>query len=57
MASLFNMPVTELKKIGAKRAELFAKLGIYSVGDLVRFYPRTYEDWSKPCRIEDAPEQ
>ncbi len=56
MASLFNMPVTELKKIGAKRAELFAKLGIYSVGDLVRFYPRTYEDWSKPCRIEDAPE-
>ena len=56
MPSLFNMPITKLKKIGEKKAELYARLGIHSVGDLVRFYPRTYEDWSKPFKIAEAPE-
>ncbi|MFR1215293.1 MAG: DEAD/DEAH box helicase, partial [Acutalibacteraceae bacterium] len=34
---------------------LFHKLGVFSVGALLRFYPRTYEDWSQPLTIEQAP--
>lgn len=33
-----------LKGIGEKRAELFNKLGVFSVGDLLRCLPRGYED-------------
>ena len=35
-----------LKGVGEKRAELFSKLGINSVGDILEYYPRMYEDWS-----------
>lgn len=56
MASLFNMPIDRLKGVGKKRAELYNKLGVNSVGELLRFYPRTYEDWSDPYSIADAPE-
>ena len=33
-----------LKGIGEKRAELFNKLGVFNIGDLLRFLPRGYED-------------
>lgn len=52
-SSLFNKSVTSLSGIGAKRAELFNKLGIKSIADLVYFYPRTYEDWSVVTKIEN----
>ncbi len=35
-----------LKGVGEKRAELFYKLGVVSVGDLLNFYPRRYIDYS-----------
>ena len=57
MPSLFKIPVTNLSGIGAKKAQQFYKLGAYSVGDLLRLYPRAYEDWSKPVRIADASAQ
>ncbi len=53
MASLYKTPLTELKGIGKKRAELFNNLGIKSVGDLINFYPRTYEDWTNPEIISE----
>lgn len=53
MASLYKMPISRLSGIGAKRAELFNKLGVYSIGDLLNFYPRTYEDWSTVEKIEN----
>lgn len=37
-------PIQSLPRIGPKRAELFARLGIETVGDLLHFYPRAYED-------------
>lgn len=46
MDSIWNAPVTCLKGIGPKRAQLFAKLGAPSIGALLRLYPRAYEDWS-----------
>jgi ATP-dependent DNA helicase RecG len=55
MSSLFNKKIEELKGIGVKKAERFHNLGLYSVGQLLRYYPRNYEDWSNPVSIADAP--
>ena len=55
MASLFEQEIQTLTGVGEKRAKLFHKLGVFSVGALLRFYPRTYEDWSQPLTIEQAP--
>ncbi len=50
-----DMPVRYLKNIGEKRAQMFERLGIQTVDQLVRHYPRQYEDWSKTVSILDAP--
>lgn len=44
-----------LKGVGEKRAKILNKLGIFTVGDLLRFYPRDYTDWSKITPIVAAP--
>lgn len=36
--------INTLPKIGAAKASLFAKLNIFTVADLLQFYPRDYED-------------
>lgn len=53
MASLFEQPIEFLKGVGKKKAELFRKLGVSSVGELICYYPRTYEDWSNFVSISD----
>ena len=55
MASLFAMDIQKLKGVGEKRAALFRKVGAPTVGELLRLYPRTYEDWSSPVAIGEAP--
>ena len=50
-----NRPIEYLSGIGKKRAELFNKLGIDTVGALLEFYPRLYEDWSNCYEVSDAP--
>ncbi len=57
MASLYTVKIDTLKGLGEKRCELFNKLGIYTVGELLNYYPRTYEDWSEVvdiCDINDG---
>ncbi|MFQ7399735.1 MAG: ATP-dependent DNA helicase RecG, partial [Neglectibacter sp.] len=54
MPSLFEMEITKLKGVGEKRAALYRKLGAPTVGDLLRLYPRAYEDWSEPTPIRDT---
>lgn len=44
-----------LKGVGEARAKTFAKQGIYSVSDLLRNYPRAYEDWNNLTPLRDAP--
>ena len=44
MPSLYEIPVERIKGVGEKRGKLFRKLGVTSVGELLRFYPRGYED-------------
>jgi ATP-dependent DNA helicase RecG len=47
------MSVREVKGIGEKTEQLFAKLGVYTVYDLVHFYPRSYEIYKKPTLINE----
>ncbi len=49
-------PITILKNVGTKRAALYEKLGVSTVGDLLRFYPRTYLDYTSPIPAADCPE-
>lgn len=44
-----------LKGVGPRRAELLARLGVFTLGDLLHLYPRAYEDWRNPFAIADAP--
>ena len=44
-----------IKGIGEKRAQLLNKrLGLFTLEDLVNFYPRTYADLSNPIKICDV---
>ena len=54
MPSLFEYPIENLKGIGEKKGQLFRKLGVGSVGELICYYPRTYEDWSNTVKIADV---
>ena len=54
MPSLFKIPVNQLWGIGKTKENAFNRLGIYTVGDLLEFYPKNYEDWSNPLCINDA---
>lgn len=50
----FDTRVQFLKGVGETRAKTLAGQGIYSVGDLLRNYPRAYEDWNKLTTVRDA---
>ncbi|MDQ5886352.1 MAG: ATP-dependent helicase RecG, partial [Patescibacteria group bacterium] len=45
--------LTYIKGIGASNAKLYASIGINTVGDLINYYPRTYNDYSKVDAIRD----
>lgn len=48
-------PVTELNGIARKRAALYEKLDVLTVGDLVSHFPRGYTDYSEFVEIASAP--
>ena len=50
---LLTDSVQSLKNIGKKRAEQLASVGIYTVNDLVSYYPRQYIDYSMKKNIAD----
>ena len=52
-----NSPLTVLKGVGEKRAKIYAKLGIETVGDLLEHYPRGYLDLTGSLSIKDASEE
>ena len=55
MADVWNLPIGNLKGVGEKRAAQYAKLGVTTVGALLRHFPRSYEDWSAVVPIAAAP--
>ena len=54
-----NKDVKYIKGVGPARVLLLNKLGIFTLKDLITYYPRTYEDRSNPkfiCECEDGEE-
>ncbi|MBR1535381.1 MAG: ATP-dependent DNA helicase RecG [Treponema sp.] len=49
--SELNNTISTLSGIGASKAALFARLNIFTVGDLLQFYPRDYEDRTQKISI------
>lgn len=49
-----DRPITALKGIGPKRAELFERLEIHTCADLLRFFPREYRDFSRVSPVNQA---
>lgn len=45
--------VKYIKGVGPNRVKLLNKIGIFTLEDLITYYPRDYEDRSKPRMIED----
>ena len=46
-------PLKYIKGVGEKRAQLLNKLGIFSLDDLVHYFPRSYLDFSNLTEIKD----
>lgn len=40
-------PVTVIRGVGDKQAENLSRLGVYKIKDLLNFFPRRYDDYSK----------
>jgi ATP-dependent DNA helicase RecG len=45
--------ITDVKGVGPAIAEKFAKLGVFTAGDLLAYFPRTYDDYSDVTPIAD----
>lgn len=52
--STFLTDIRFLKGVGEKRALLLNRLGIDTIGALLRYYPRAYEDFSRTTPIFDC---
>ena len=50
----FSDDIKYIKGVGEARAAGFRSLGVSTVGELLRFYPRAYEDWSKITPISQC---
>lgn len=46
--------LTDLKGVGEKTAKLLNKLGIFSIEDLINYYPRKFDLYMEPVSIENA---
>lgn len=46
--------ITTIRGIGEKNSKIFHKLGVYKIYDLLRYYPRRYQDYSKLVQINKA---
>lgn len=49
-----NTSINELKGVGEKRSELYKKIGVNTVGDLIFHFPRRYIDYSAPISASGA---
>lgn len=48
--------IKELKGIGEKTQRLFEKVGVSTVGDLIRYYPRGYDVYEEPVLLSEVEE-
>lgn len=50
---LLSDNIINIKNIGEERAKKLQKLGIFTVNDLIEYFPRDYDDRSNVCKISD----
>ncbi|HCO19110.1 MAG TPA: DNA helicase RecG [Tissierellales bacterium] len=50
----FDTQIQYLKGVGPKRASIFRKMGIMTLGDLLFHLPRAYEDRTKTIKIQEG---
>lgn len=50
----YSDDIISIKGIGDKTAKLFYRMGIYTVKDLLEFYPRDYQTFENPIPISKA---
>lgn len=50
-----DSPLTELPGIGSTRREKLEKLGLHTAGDMLSYFPRSYEDRRQVWPIRSAP--
>ena len=50
----FSDRINTVKGVGEAKAKAFNSLGVETVGDLLRYYPRAYEDWSSILPISQC---
>ena len=48
--------IRSIKGIGEKTQALFGKLGIETIGDLLRYYPRDYDEYKAPIAVTEIKE-
>ena len=48
-----DSPVTEIKGVGEKTKDLFEKMGVYTVGDILLHFPRNYIQFPKIQDIDE----
>ena len=46
--------ITSIKGVGSKTAELFKKLEVVTINDLIEYYPRDYKEYSNPVSIDSV---
>lgn len=51
--NIYDTDISSLKGIGKKMGYLLNKLGIFSVFDLISYFPKRYIDYSSRCLIKD----
>lgn len=53
MSDLLKQPVSALRQVGEFRTKALEKIGILTLNDLIRYYPRRYLDRSRQLSIRD----
>jgi len=52
-----HSPITSIKGIGEKTATLFHRVGVDTVGELLSYYPRTYDIYEKPVTFANLEQE
>lgn len=47
-----DSPIKSIKGIGPKTEQLFAAAGVYTVGDILLYFPRDYERYPEICGVD-----
>ncbi len=57
LSEILFQPVTVVKNVGASRAAAFNRVGVSTVGDLLRYFPRAYQNRGATKTIEQIKDE